>query len=126
MDRQDEVSPGLAVAGAAHEEQQGMYAVVETGGKQYRAAPGEVIQVEKLPAEAGEQVTLERVLLIADGDQITVGQPTVAGAAVTATVLRQAKQRKVLFFHYVPKKRQRKKVGHRQPVTVLRIDAIQA
>lgn len=103
-----------------------MYAVVETGGKQYRAAPGEVIQVEKLPAEAGEQITLERVLLVADGDQITVGQPTVAAARVVATVLRQTKQRKVLFFHYVPKKRQRKKVGHRQPVTVLQIDAIQA
>ncbi len=126
MDRQDEVSPGLTVAGAAHKEQQGMYAVVETGGKQYRAAPGEVIQVEKLPVVPGEQVTLERVLLVADGDQVTVGQPTVAAATVVATVLRQTKLRKVLFFHYVPKKRQRKKVGHRQPVTVLRIDMIQA
>lgn len=103
-----------------------MYAVVETGGKQYRAALGEVIQVEKLPVEPGQQVTLERVLLVADGDQITVGQPTVAAATVVATVLRQAKQRKVIFFHYVPKKRQRKKRGHRQPVTVLRIDTIQA
>lgn len=103
-----------------------MYAVVETGGKQYRAAPGEVIQVEKLPVEAGQQVTLERVLLVADGDEITVGRPIVPEAKVVATVLRQAKQKKVTFFHYVPKKRQRKKVGHRQPVTVLRIDAIQA
>jgi large subunit ribosomal protein L21 len=103
-----------------------MFAVVETGGKQHRATPGGFIEVEKLAAEVGQQVTLDRVLLIADGDNVTVGRPTIAGATVAATVVRQARRRKVIFFHYVPKKRQRKKVGHRQPFTVLRIQAIQA
>ena len=103
-----------------------MYAVVETGGKQYRAAPGEFVDVEKLPVEVGAQVTLNQVLLIVDGEAVMVGQPTVAGATVVATVTLQRKARKVIFFHYVPKKRQRKKVGHRQYFTRLRIDAIQA
>lgn len=101
-----------------------MYAVVETGGKQYRALPGQSIDVEKLPVAVGEQVTLDRVLLVADGDQIIVGQPLVTGATVRATVVLQDKQRKVIFFHYVPKKRQRKKRGHRQPFTRLRIEAV--
>ncbi len=103
-----------------------MYAVVETGSKQYRAAPGEFIEVEKLPAEVGELVTLDRVLLIADGDAVTVGKPTVAGATVTATVVLQAKHRKVLNFRYAQKKRQRVRRGHRQPFTKLRIETIQA
>jgi large subunit ribosomal protein L21 len=111
---------------AVCEEKKGMYAVVETGGKQYRAAPGEYVDVEKLPAEIGDQVTLDQVLLIADGDAITVGQPTVHGATVLATVMAQRKGRKVIFFHYVPKKRQRTKTGHRQYYTRLRIEAIQA
>jgi len=101
-----------------------MYAVVETGGKQYRALPGQSIDVEKLPVAVGEQITLDRVLLVADGDQIIVGQPLVTGATVRATVVLQDKQRKVIFFHYVPKKRQRKKRGHRQPFTRLRIESV--
>ena len=92
-----------------------MYAVVHTGGKQYRAMPGEVVDVEKLPVEVGEQVALDQVLLIVDGETVTVGQPTVAGATVTAKVIGQRRHRKVLFFHYVPKKRERKRHGHRQP-----------
>ena len=103
-----------------------MYAVVETGGKQYRAAPGEFLDVERLPAEVGAQVTLDRVLMIADGENVTLGQPTLAGAQVQATVVGQRKHRKVIFFHYVPKKRERKKRGHRQYYTRLRIDGIQA
>ncbi len=101
-----------------------MYAVVETGGKQYRALPGQSIDVEKLPVAVGEQILLDRVLLVADGDQITVGQPLVTGATVRATVVLQDKQRKVIFFHYVPKKKQRKKRGHRQPFTRLRIESV--
>ena len=103
-----------------------MYAVVETGGKQYRAMPGEFVDVERLPAEVGQQITLDRVLMIADGESITIGQPTVAGAQVLATVVGQRRHRKVIFFHYVPKKRERKKHGHRQHYTRLRIDGIQA
>ena len=103
-----------------------MFAVIETGGKQYRATPGETVDVERLPAEVGEQVTLDQVLLIADGDAIMVGQPTVQGATVQATVVGQMRRRKVIWFHYVPKKRERKKRGHRQYYTRLRIETIQA
>lgn len=102
-----------------------MFAVVETGGKQYTATPGGFIEVEKLPGEKGEQITLDRVLLVADGESVTVGQPFIKGATVVTTVALQARRRKVLHFHYVPKKRQRKKTGHRQPFTRLRIESIQ-
>jgi len=102
-----------------------MFAVVETGGKQYRALPGGFIEVEKLAAEVGQQVTLDRVLLVADDADVTVGRPTVDGATVVATVVRQARHRKVLNFRYGPKKRQRVRRGHRQPFTRLRIEAIQ-
>jgi large subunit ribosomal protein L21 len=110
--------------GAARKGEKRMYAVVETGGKQYRAAPGELVDVERLPAEVGDKVTLERVLMIADGEAVTVGRPVVAGAQVVATVVAQLRRRKVLYFHYVPKKRERKKRGHRQYFTRLRIDQI--
>ena len=103
-----------------------MYAVVQTGGKQYRAVPGEVIDVEKLPLEVGETVALDQVLLVVDGNTVAVGQPTVAGARVVAKVIGQRRHRKVLFFHYVPKKRERKRHGHRQPYTRLLIESIQA
>jgi large subunit ribosomal protein L21 len=101
-----------------------MYAVVETGGKQYRAAPGEFVDVERLPADVGDKVTLDRVLMIADGESLIVGRPNVEGAGVIATVIAQRRHRKVLFFHYVPKKRQRRKRGHRQYFTRLRIEQI--
>lgn len=104
-----------------------MYAVIETGGKQYRAVPGELVNVEKLPVEVGEQLTLDRVLLLAaDGSPIQIGNPLVAGATVLATVVGQRRYRKVTIFHYQSKKRERKKRGHRQPYTCLRIDKIQA
>ena len=103
-----------------------MYAIVATGGKQYRATPGEFIDVEKLPAEVGAQVVLDQVLLIADGEDFTVGRPTLVGATVTATVMGQGRHRKVIFFHYSQKKRERKKRGHRQPFTHLRIEKIEA
>ena len=103
-----------------------MYAVVETGGKQYRAVPGELMDVEKLPAAVGDQVMFERVLMVADGENVTVGQPLVSGAQVVATVVAQARHRKVTWFHYSQKKRERKKGGHRQHYTRLRIEQVQA
>jgi large subunit ribosomal protein L21 len=103
-----------------------MYAVVETGGKQYQAVPGGYVDVEMLPAAVGEQVTLDRVLLIADGADVRLGQPVVDGASVQCTVLAQGRQRKVTIFHYRSKHRERRKRGHRQPFTRLRIDQIQA
>jgi large subunit ribosomal protein L21 len=102
-----------------------MFAVVESGGKQYKATPGGFIEVEKLPGEKGQQIVLDRVLLVANDEQVTVGQPLVAGATVVTTVALQARRRKVLHFHYVPKKRQRVKTGHRQPFTRLRIVSIE-
>jgi large subunit ribosomal protein L21 len=104
-----------------------MYAVVETGGKQYRVTPGGYVEVEKLPVEVGTQVTFDRVLLLSqDGAAVQVGTPLVAGASINATVVGQRRYRKVVIFHYQAKKRERKKRGHRQPFTRLRIDGIQA
>jgi len=103
-----------------------VYAIVESGGKQYRVAVGQTIDVEKLPAAPGESVTLDRVLLIGgeDQDQVKVGQPTVEGASVSATVVEHGKKRKVTVFHYTPKERYRVKQGHRQQYTRLRIEEI--
>ncbi len=103
-----------------------MYAVVETGGKQYRVAPGGFVDVEKLPVEVGGAVTLDRVLMVVDGATVQLGQPVLTGATVSATVVAQRLQRKVIIFHYRAKKRERTKRGHRQPFTRLRIEQIQA
>lgn len=101
-----------------------MYVVIETGGKQYKVQEGQFVDVEKLPQAVGETVELDRVLLVADGEQVQVGQPTVEGAKVLATVARQGKRRKVIIFKYRPRKRYRRKKGHRQPFTRLRVDKI--
>ncbi|MFN2183773.1 MAG: 50S ribosomal protein L21 [Anaerolineae bacterium] len=103
-----------------------MYAVVKTGGKQYRVSPGDSIEVEKLPHEVGEQVELEEVLLVANGSRTKIGRPVVKGAKVKATVTRQAKGRKVIIFKYRSSKRYRRHKGHRQHLTRLRIDEIVA
>lgn len=103
-----------------------MYAVVESGGKQYRVAVGQTIDVERLPAERGDKVSLDTVLLVADGDKVKVGQPTVKGASVSATVLEHGLRRKVVIFRYRPKQRYRVKRGHRQQYTRLRIEKIKA
>lgn len=102
-----------------------MYAVVQTGGKQYRVAPGDWLDVEKLPAEVGQQIVLDQVLLVHDGEKAHIGRPLVEGAAVKATVKAQHKGRKVIIFKYRPKKRYRRKAGHRQWLTRLHIDAIE-
>ena len=101
-----------------------MYAVIETGGKQYRVEVGMELQVELLDVEPGKTITLERVLLIADGDQAAIGRPLVADAAVSAEVVRQMRGEKVISFKYRPKARTRVKKGHRQELTVLRISDI--
>jgi large subunit ribosomal protein L21 len=101
-----------------------MYAVIETGGKQYRVEVGTELEVELLDVEPGKTVTLDRVLLVADGDEAAIGQPVVSGAAVSAEVLRQARGEKVISFKYRPKARSRVKKGHRQELTVLRINDI--
>lgn len=101
-----------------------MYAIVETGGKQYRVEEGQTIDVERLPAEVGEEVVLDQVLFVTDDGEVTVGQPRVEGAKVRATVLRQDKARKIIVFRYKAKERHRRKTGHRQPFTRLRINEI--
>jgi large subunit ribosomal protein L21 len=101
-----------------------MYAIVRTGGKQYRAEPGGLIDVERLDAEAGASVELTDVLLVADGDTVTLGDPTVSGAKVVADVVEQGRAKKIVVFKYKPKVRYRKKTGHRQPFTRLRVREI--
>ncbi len=101
-----------------------MYAVVETGGKQYKVSAGDTVDVEKLPYEVGEKIELDRVLLVADGDEVRVGQPTVEGAKVLATVTDQVKGPKIIVFKYKPKERYRRKKGHRQAYSRLMIDEI--
>ncbi|MDX1663682.1 MAG: 50S ribosomal protein L21 [Candidatus Promineifilaceae bacterium] len=101
-----------------------MYAIVESGGRQYRAEVGHTFSVEKLPYEVGEQIEMDRVLLVADGDDVTVGQPAVPGVRVMATVVEQYKGPKIFVWKYRPRKRYRRRQGHRQQYTRLRIDEI--
>ena len=103
-----------------------MYAVIKTGGKQYKVAVGETIDVERLAAPRGDTVRLDQVLMVVDGEQVRVGTPTLSEASVSATVLGHDLQRKAIIFHYRPKQRYRVKRGHRQPFTRLRIDEIKA
>jgi large subunit ribosomal protein L21 len=101
------------------------YAIVESGGKQYRAIEGATIEVDRLPVEAGEQVPLESVLLVVNDDQVSVGMPLVQGARVNATVVEQFKGPKIVVFKYRPKKHYRVKTGHRQLYTRLIINSIE-
>jgi large subunit ribosomal protein L21 len=98
-----------------------MYAVIETGGKQYRVEVGTELEVELLQAEPGDNITLDRVLLVADGDESTIGMPVIADAAVLAEVVRRDRGEKLISFKYRPKARSRVKKGHRQELMVLRI-----
>ncbi|MBI4180509.1 MAG: 50S ribosomal protein L21 [Chloroflexi bacterium] len=101
-----------------------MYAIVETGGKQYKVTPGQVIDVGRLDVADGNTIELDKVLLIADDDRVTVGMPTVDGAKVVATAQGEGKDKKIIVFRYKPKVRYRKKTGHRQLYTRLAIDKI--
>jgi large subunit ribosomal protein L21 len=98
-----------------------VYAIVATGGKQYRVEPGMRLEVEKLAVEPGSRIELGEVLLVGDGDAITVGQPTVAGARVVADVLGEIKGKKIIIFKYKSKVRYRRKTGHRQRYSRLAI-----
>ena len=102
------------------------HAIIVTGGKQYRVAEGDVIFVEKLPAEAGASVTFDQVLAVIDGDAANFGTPTVSGATVTAKVEKNGKGRKIRVYKMKPKKGYRRTQGHRQPYTKLTIETINA
>jgi large subunit ribosomal protein L21 len=103
-----------------------MYAVIKTGGKQYKVAKDDVILVEKLEVEAGKEIALDHVLMIGDGANVTIGAPTVKGATVSATVVDQTKGDKVIIFKKNRRHNYRRKRGHRQKLTVLKITNIQA
>ncbi|HHX02945.1 MAG TPA: 50S ribosomal protein L21 [Tissierellia bacterium] len=102
-----------------------MYAIVETGAKQYRVEVGTEFSVEKLQGEVGDTVSLDKVLLIKTEDETLVGTPYLEGAAVKASIVEQGKAPKVIIFKYLAKKDSRKKKGHRQPFTLLRVEAIE-
>ena len=101
-----------------------MYAVVRSGARQYRAEVGETILVERIPAEVGEQLELGDILLVADGEKVKIGKPAVKKAKVLVTVVAQEKGPKVRIFKYHPRKRYRRRAGHRQQYTRLRVDEI--
>ena len=103
-----------------------MYAIIESGGKQYKDVPGGTIEVDRLNVEEGASIDLDQVLLVADDDDddVKVGTPTIKGANVKATVLEHFKGRKILVFKYIPRERYRRKKGHRQQYTRLQIDEI--
>jgi len=101
-----------------------MFAIIETGGKQYKVQAGDVITVEKLNAEAGTSFTFDRVLGVFDGEKSTFGAPLVSGATVTAQVMGDGKSKKVIIYKYKAKKGFHKKKGHRQPFTRVKIEAV--
>lgn len=102
-----------------------MYAIIATGGKQYKVSEGDVVKVEKLNAAEGETVTIDQVLVVSDSE-VKVGNPTVAGASVTASVVEEGKDKKVIVYKYKRKLGYHKKNGHRQPYTKLKIEKINA
>jgi len=102
-----------------------MYAVIRTGGKQYKVAPGEKLKVEQLAADVGAQIVLDQVLLVGDGENVRVGQPTIAGATVNATVLAHGRGEKVQIFKMRRRKHYQKHQGHRQGFTELKIEGIE-
>jgi large subunit ribosomal protein L21 len=103
-----------------------MYAVVATGGKQYKVQEGEVLRIEKLTGEIGSQVAFDQVLMLSDGENVKVGQPVLEGVQVKGHIIEQGKHKKILVFKYKRRKRYRRKQGHRQPFTAVKIDAIEA
>ncbi len=103
-----------------------MYAIIETGGKQYRVTAGDVLFIEKLAADEASEVTFENVIAVSKEDGMVVGAPTVAGASVTAKVIKNGKAKKITVFTYRSKKNSKRKMGHRQPYTKVEITAINA
>ncbi len=103
-----------------------MHAIIETGGKQYKVAEGDVLFIEKLPADAGDAVVFDRVLAVLDGGNATIGTPVVDGATVEASVVKNGKGKKIMIFKYNAKKGYRKRQGHRQPYTKVEIGKIKA
>jgi len=102
-----------------------MYAVVNTGGKQYKVQQGEVLRIEKIPGDVGSPVTFDRVMMFSDGETVSIGQPVLDNVAVEGHIVAQGKAKKILVFKYKRRKRYRRKQGHRQEFTAVQIDSIQ-
>ena len=103
-----------------------MYAVIATGGKQYRVEEGETLRVEKLPGEIGDEISFDQVLMFSDGENVQIGQPAVENAAVHGHIVEQGKESKIIVFKYKRRKRYRRTQGHRQQYTAVKIDSIKA
>ena len=103
-----------------------MYAVIKTGGKQYRVAAGEKLKIEQIPAEVGAEITLDQILMVGEGESVKIGAPLVSGASVKATVLSQGRHKKVTIFKMRRRKHYQKHQCHRQNYTEIRIDGISA
>ena len=103
-----------------------MYAIIETGGKQYKVSEGDTLFIEKLDSQEGTAVTFDKVLVVANGENVTIGAPTVDGASVTANVVKNGKSKKIIVYKMKPKKNYRRKQGHRQPYTKIVIEKINA
>jgi large subunit ribosomal protein L21 len=101
-----------------------MYAVVNTGGKQYKVQQGEVLRIEKIPGDVGSPVNFDRVLMFSDGENVSIGQPVLDNVAVEGHIVEQGKAKKILVFKYKRRKRYRRKQGHRQEFTAVQIDSI--
>ena len=102
-----------------------MYAVIATGGKQYRVELGEVLRVEKIDGDVGSPVSFDKVLMVSDGESLNVGQPLLDNVTVMGHIIEQDKAKKIIVFKYKRRKRYRRKQGHRQPFTAVRIDSIE-
>lgn len=103
-----------------------MYAVIATGGKQYKVREGDVLRVEKLTGDIGSPISFDKVLLFSDGENVKIGQPVLDNVAVSGHVVEQGKNKKIIVFKYKRRKRYRRKLGHRQPYTAIKIDKIEA
>ena len=103
-----------------------MYAIVNTGGKQYKVGEGDVLRVEKIPGDVGSTVSFDQVLMLSDGERVSVGQPVLDNVTVNGRIVDQGKAKKIIVFKYKKRKRFRRKKGHRQQYTEIKIDSIQA
>jgi large subunit ribosomal protein L21 len=112
--------------GLVSQEGEAMYAVVSTGGKQYKVQEGDLLRVEKLAGDVGSEIAFDKVLLFSDGENVKIGQPDVDGVTVHGQIVAQGKSKKIIVFKYKRRKRYRRKQGHRQPFTAVRIDRIEA
>ena len=103
-----------------------MYAVIKTGGKQYRVSPGEEVKLEKLPGEIGDPIAFDKVMIVSDGENVQVGKPYLENTSVVGRVMRHGKSRKIIVFKYKKRKNYRKKRGHRQQFSTVRIEGIES